>query len=515
MKNTRNIDPSLKKKITQNDERVKVLYDIELSSRPKQRNKTPATRQKNIRREQKKRQNKDDSYAKVNLKIYNNERHYLNDDFEPKMSRTIDRREKEAKFMSRMRKRMKFKADKEEKKNNTIFNNTFSNVYKKLEDRKQKTMQKDEIDEFVNRLYHNDYKHKKNAYKENEDKNNKNEGEAADFIIRLEEDQKKRNENLENLKNELENNERQVCTYKPEMCKGSKKYNEAISNDFFERQKKYTEKINEKDEKLKEILKKREEDEIKENNILLQRKEEEKKKKKKKPKKKNENENENEGEKEGESKKDDKEDRIKGLFEWDKERKKKLEDKQKENTEKIESEYNYVPKINHRSHALAENNKIRQKEPNVFERLAKTDLLLKGKRQILIDMYTPTFQPRNYVPRNMDLDKLKKRNNNEKEEEEEEEEDEDEKKHKKHKKHKKKEKKKKDSEDEDEDEEEEDEQDEENEEDEEDEDEDEEVKNNDGFDFKQNTMKFAEDDVQDALRNSLFNKRKPKRKKSN
>ena len=147
-------------------------------------------------------------------------------------------------------------------------------------------MQKDEIDEFVNRLYHNDYKHKKNAYKENEDKNNKNEGEAADFIIRLEEDQKKRNENLENLKNELENNERQVCTYKPEMCKGSKKYNEAISNDFFERQKKYTEKINEKDEKLKEILKKREEDEIKENNILLQRKEEEKKKKKKKPKKK-------------------------------------------------------------------------------------------------------------------------------------------------------------------------------------------------------------------------------------
>jgi hypothetical protein len=268
MKNTRAIDPSLEKKITQNDERVKVLYDIELSSRSKQRNKTPATRQKNARREQKIRQNKDDSYAKVYLNTYSNERHYLNDDFEPKMSKTIDRREKEAKFVNRMRKRMKFKNDKEEKKNNTLFNNTFSNVYKRLEDRKQKTMPKDEIDEFVNRLYRNDYKHKKNPYKENEDKNNKNEVEGGDFIIRLEEDQKKRNENLENLKNELENNERQVCTYKPEMCKGSKKYNEAITNDFFERQKKYTEKINEKDEKLKEILKKREEDEIKENNIL-------------------------------------------------------------------------------------------------------------------------------------------------------------------------------------------------------------------------------------------------------
>jgi hypothetical protein len=313
MKNTRAIDPSLEKKITQNDERVKVLYDIELSSRSKQRNKTPATRQKNARREQKIRQNKDDSYAKVYLNTYSNERHYLNDDFEPKMSKTIDRREKEAKFVNRMRKRMKFRNDKEEKKNNTLFNNTFSNVYKRLEDRKQKTMPKDEIDEFVNRLYRNDYKHKKNPYKENEDKNNKNEVEGGDFIIRLEEDQKKRNENLENLKNELENNERQVCTYKPEMCKGSKKYNEAITNDFFERQKKYTEKINEKDEKLKEILKKREEDEIKENNILLQRKEEEKKKKKKKPKKKKKKKNEDE--KEGEKKKDDKKKKIKNLFE--------------------------------------------------------------------------------------------------------------------------------------------------------------------------------------------------------
>ena len=70
------------------------------------------------------------------------------------------------------------------------------------------------------------------------------------------------------------------------------------------------------------------------------------------------------------------------------------------------------------------------------------------------------------------------------------------------KKHKGKKKKNKESDEEDEEEDEE-------EEDEEEEDEDEENEGKDGgFDFKQNAMKFAEDDVQDALRISLFNKKK-------
>ena len=242
---------------------------------------------------------------------------------------------------------------------------------------------------------------------------------------------------------------------------------------------------------MKESLKKKEEDEINKDNILLQRKEEKKAKKPKKEKQ-GEKEGETEGEKEGEKK-----DRIKGLFEWDKERKKKIEDKQKENTEKIESGFDYVPKIDKRSNVLAEHNKFRQKEPNVFERLAKTDEMLKGKKQILIETYTPTFQPASYVPRNMNLDKLKKRNiAGFKEGEEDESGDDDEKKHK----GKKKKNKESDEEDEEEDEE---------EEDEEEEDEDEENEGKDGgFDFKQNTMKFAEDDVQDALRISLFNKKK-------
>ena len=38
-------------------------------------------------------------------------------------------------------------------------------------------------------------------------------------------------------------------------------------------------------------------------------------------------------------------------------------------------------------------------------------------------------------------------------------------------------------------------------------------KEEDDFDFQQDTMKFAEDDVQDALRNTLFHKKKKKGKK--
>ena len=204
---------------------------------------------------------------------------------------------------------------------------------------------------------------------------------------------------------------------------------------------------------------------------------------------------------------------IKNLYEWDTQRKKKLEDKQKQNTEKIEKDYAHVPKIDERSVVLAENNKFRQKEPNVFERLAKTDEMLKGKRQILIDMYTPTFKPQSYVPRNMNLEKLKKKTymsqrDNQNEEEEEEEDDENEKK--KRKRRKKHRKKNEDSDEENEDDEDEDEEGEEEEDDEEEEEEEKEEKEDDEFDFKQDTMKYADDEVQYALRNTLFNKKKKK-----
>ena len=139
------------------------------------------------------------------------------------------------------------------------------------------------------------------------------------------------------------------------------------------------------------------------------------------------------------------------------------------------------------------------------------DEMLKGKRQILIDMYTPTFKPQSYVPRNMNLEKLKKRTymsqkDNQNEEEEEEEDDENEKKKRKK---KKKHRKKKDGSDEENEEDDEDADEEgEEEEDDEEEEEEKEEKENDEFDFKQDTMKYADDEVQDALRNNLFHKKK-------
>ena len=142
-----------------------------------------------------------------------------------------------------------------------------------------------------------------------------------------------------------------------------------------------------------------------------------------------------------------------------------------------------------------------------FLRLSEEDKVLKEKKQILTDMYTPSFKPRSYVPRNMNLENLKKKNymsQNEVEEGEEEDEDNEKKKRKRRKKHKKR-SDDSDEEDEDEDEEDEDE-DEEGEEEEDDEEEGE--GEEDDFDYKQDTMKYADDDVQDALRNQLFHKKK-------
>ena len=211
---------------------------------------------------------------------------------------------------------------------------------------------------------------------------------------------------------------------------------------------------------------------------------------------------------------------IKKMYEWEEKRKEKIEQKKKENSDKVETDYNYVPKINpeskilpppkinQRSVELAENNKLRQKQPNIFLRLSEEDKVLKEKKQILTDMYTPSFKPRSYVPRNMNLENIKRKTYlPQNEVEEEEDEDNERKKRKRRKKHKKKSDSDEEDEDEDEDEEDEDE-DEEGEEEEDDEEEEEEKGEDDDFDYKQDTMKYAEDEVQDALRNQLFHRKK-------
>ena len=174
------------------------------------------------------------------------------------------------------------------------------------------------------------------------------------------------------------------------------------------------------------------------------------------------------------------------MYDWENKRKEKIENKMKEKTGKAETEFDYMPKINERSSSMANKSKRRREEPDVFSRLAKEDKMLKEKRQVLIDLYKPSFQPNTF------LHTQKIRKNNEKEG--------------------KKEVRKKeypksesssdsdsDSDDDDDDDDGED----NNEESSSDSDEKE-----DNFDYKQDPKIFAEDNVQDAIRKALFNKMK-------
>ena len=156
----------------------------------------------------------------------------------------------------------------------------------------------------------------------------------------------------------------------------------------------------------------------------------------------------------------------------------------------METKYDYKPKINERSNSIAKS-KNRLKDPDVFSRLAKEDKMLKEKRKLLIELYTPSFKP-NTARKEIKPKKKKKENiDNEFNEINK-------------RKTKKKKKKKISNSDSDEDnEDEEDEEDEDESDEEEEEEEEEEVEE---FDYKQDPKKFAEDNVQDALRKALLHK---------
>ena len=59
--------------------------------------------------------------------------------------------------------------------------------------------------------------------------------------------------------------------------------------------------------------------------------------------------------------------------------------------------YTYKPKISKRSNSLAMKLKLKKEKEkeneNIFERLSKEDPLIKEKKKILKDLFTPSFQP--------------------------------------------------------------------------------------------------------------------------
>ena len=268
-------------------------------------------------------------------------------------------------------------------------------------------------------------------------------------IEQFKEDMKKRVQNLNNLKKEVEKNQKELYVNKSNNTKKNKQhYNEKIQENFLKRQKNFIDKKEQKREVLKNKIKK--EEELKYQSA---------------PTTKNKT-NINEF--------------IDNLEKWEISRKEKIKQMKKEQEEKIDIEFDHIPKINENSAKLVEKNKLRKNQPNTFERLAQQDKILKEKKKILIDMYTPSFKPFRYEPKNLNFKNTSKNfyftEPNQLDFDEELYSDD-----------RKSEKIDEDS----------------NEEKEE-RDESEEIKDDEEFDYQQDIMKYTNKDVEDTLRNSLF-----------
>ena len=226
-----------------------------------------------------------------------------------------------------------------------------------------KKVNKEELDVIVNRLYNNNSKRIKIEIEKGDNYYNdtkKSKVNLSEFYSRFEDDIKRRNENLEKKREQMEN----LYTYKPILRINKKFFDEQNNEDFFERQKNYLEEKEHRKEKYKENLLKKENDKINGSNILL---------KNNKRSKKNINKT------------------INDMVDWEKKRQKRLENKQKEKEEKLLNEFTYTPKINKKSESLAKNKN--KKNADFLQRLSENDKVIKEKRKILTQLYTPTFEP--------------------------------------------------------------------------------------------------------------------------
>ena len=238
---------------------------------------------------------------------------------------------------------------------------------------------------------------------------------------RFKKNEKKKKEWVENEKKKKEEEEKKLCSYKPKMDKNSIKINLKIKDNFLERQKMKDEQKKKKEEKLKEYLNKKKEDEINKNNFLLI----------KNNKGKNKDNNLNNSINLSTSKTSAKtleknrkieiKNAINKLYEWDIKRKEKINQKRKNNNEKIEKN-RHIPKINKRSSSMAELKKEKYSDKNIFDRLSKKDPVSLEKKKFLVELYTPSFQPNIYTKRSTKKEKDINEDKNEIEEKKEKEE---------------------------------------------------------------------------------------------
>ena len=404
MKNTKIVASSLNRKIIENEQKMKnLLSSKDSKTKPihhKSKDLLPMT--KHIKKIHKK--NKSLETMNITNSIPNKskilsltpnkiEDHSVDSiDYVKKIEKKLQNNSKNTKSMKQKEKIMNNKKK--------IFNdiNIKKQILNQTEIPNSKKVNQKEIDIIVNRLYTNKDTNRKNKENQKDNSNTidysnskKSKVNFSEIYSRFQDDIKKRNENLEKKREEINNKNKYIYTYKPKLHISKKFFDNQDNEDFLERIKKYVEDKKNKEEKYKENLLLKEKEEIDKSKILS----------------KNKSKNIKEIEK-----------AINELVDWEKNRKKKLEEKQKEKESQIEKEFNYKPKINKKSKLLAKNNKIRQKETNVFNRLAKEDKVLKEKHQILIELYTPSFKPNittkkklnnNNPPKEKDFDTVSKR----------------------------------------------------------------------------------------------------------
>ena len=470
MRNNKVIDPSLNKKIAENERRIQNLFNTEfIISKSKQNIMAPSQSQRNMKNIPHKKNIRAPSQSQRNIKNIHHTKNKSQDElyktlynmdnkdislFKGTIDNTFQKTlqigdDGETAFINRMEKRIKSRKKsnhKEEEKNDRIFYSTVNNVYQKMKEKKnKKVLNRDQVDNIVDRLYNNDYKNKKQPNKVNKvnkkTKEIEKDNSAIDFslktesmdtynkkpnepnnvnvdnmIERFEEDMKKRNEKMERKRKELKNNEKKIYTYKPKINE-KKKVEYTGKDDFLERQKKYDEQKKKKEERFKEDLKREEEKKINENNFLLQknnrkerRERQEKKEKVVKTEKKDENKKD-QNKPENKKKKEEVEKMIKHFYDWESKRKEKIASKKKAESGKEETEFDHMPKINKRSNSLANKNNKKKDQPDVFSRLSKEDKMLKEKRQVLIDLCTPTFKPNCFL-HNQKIKRLNKESPN-------------------------------------------------------------------------------------------------------
>ena len=219
------------------------------------------------------------------------------------------------------------------------------------------------------------------------------------MMDRFQKDEDRKKEWIENQKKKREEEEQKACSHVPKINKVSQKINLKLKDDFLERQKLKDEQKKKKEEKLKEFLNKKNEEEINKNNPLL-------KVNKKIKEKDNLNSSTTSSKTLNKNQKVKINNTINKLYEWDKKRKEKIYQKRKTKNENME-QFDYVPKINKRSASMAEFNKKKYKEKDIFNRLAQKDPYMVERRKLLEDLYTPSFKP------NINTKKIKFKNENE------------------------------------------------------------------------------------------------------